>query len=82
VVDGVVHYCVPNMPGAVPHTSTFALTHVTALYAEEICGRGVVDAVRRNPALARGVNTWDGHCTVAPVAELAGLPYRDIATLV
>jgi alanine dehydrogenase len=81
VVDGVVHYCVPNMPGAVPHTSTFALTHVTALYAEEICARGVVGAIRANPALARGVNTWDGHCTYAPVAELAGLPYRGIETL-
>jgi alanine dehydrogenase len=81
VVDGVVHYCVPNMPGAVPHTSTFALTHVTALYAEEICERGVEGAVRANPALAKGVNTWDGHCTVEAVASATGLPYRNLSTL-
>jgi alanine dehydrogenase len=75
VVDGVVHYCVPNMPGAVPYTSTFALTNVTSRVAEVICGLGVEEAVRRNPAIAKGVNTWDGKCTYAPVAHSANVPY-------
>jgi alanine dehydrogenase len=75
VVDGVVHYCVPNMPGAVPYTSTLALTNVTALFAELICARGVERALSENPALAKGVNTWDGRCTYAPVAQAVGVPY-------
>jgi len=78
VVDGVVHYCVPNMPGAVPYTSTLALTNVTALYAELICDRGVEAAVREHAALAKGVNTWDGRCTYAPVAQAVGLPYAPL----
>jgi alanine dehydrogenase len=79
VVDGVVHYCVANMPGAVPYTSTLALTNVTALYAEEICALGVEEAVRSNQALARGVNTWDGKCTHAAVATAAGVPFTPLA---
>ncbi len=75
VVDGVVHYCVPNMPGAVPYTSTLALTNVTALYAERICARGVAQAVAEDPSLAKGVNTWDGRCTYEPVAKAVGVPY-------
>jgi len=75
VVDGVVHYCVANMPGAVPYTSTLALTNVTALYADEICALGVEQAVRANAALARGVNTWDGACVHRAVAEAAGVPF-------
>jgi alanine dehydrogenase len=82
VVDGVVHYCVPNMPGAVPYTSTFALTNVTARVAELICGLGVEEAIRRNPAIAKGVNTWDGRCTYAPVAHATGVAYAPLDTLV
>jgi alanine dehydrogenase len=78
VVDGVVHYCVANMPGAVPYTSTLALTDVTALYAEEICALGVEEAVRTNQALARGVNTWDGKCTHAAVATAAAVPFTPL----
>jgi alanine dehydrogenase len=81
VVDGVVHYCVPNMPGAVPYTSTFALTNVTARVAEVICGLGIEEAVRRNAAIAKGVNTWDGECTYAPVAHTAGVPYAPLESL-
>jgi alanine dehydrogenase len=79
MVDGVVHYCVANMPGAVPYTSTLALTNVTALYAEEICVLGAEEAVRTNQALARGVNTWDGKCTHAAVATAAGVPFTPLA---
>jgi alanine dehydrogenase len=78
VVDGVVHYCVPNMPGAVPYTSTHALTNVTALYAQSICELGVERAVAAYPALAKGVNTWDGRCTYQPVAEAVGVPYSPL----
>ena len=78
VVDGVVHYCVPNMPGAVPYTSTLALTNVTALYASQIVARGVELAIDTSPALALGVNTWDGRCTYQPVAEAVGLPYTPL----
>jgi alanine dehydrogenase len=78
VVDGVVHYCVANMPGAVPYTSTLALTNVTALYADEIARVGVEQAVQQNAALARGVNTWDRRCTHAAVAAAAGVPYTPL----
>ncbi len=81
VVDGVVHYCVPNMPGAVPYTSTFALTNVTSRVAEQICSLGPEEAARRNPAIARGVNTWDGRCTYAPVAHSAHVPYVALESL-
>ena len=79
VVDGVVHYCVPNMPGAVPYTSTLALTNVTALFARIIAGRGIERAIDENPALEKGVNTWDGRCVYAPVAEAVGLPHTPLA---
>lgn len=79
VVDGVVHYCVPNMPGAVPYTSTLALTSVTALFAERICELGVTGALASHPELKRGVNTWDGRCTYEPVASAIGVPYAPLA---
>ena len=81
VVDGVVHYCVPNMPGAVPQTSTFALTNVTSRVVQFIADRGIERAVRENAAVAAGVNTWDGHCTVAPVADAVGIEYRPLSDL-
>jgi alanine dehydrogenase len=74
-VHGVVHYCVPNMPGAVPQTSTWALTNVTIPYALKIAELGLVAAVRSDPALARGVNTYGGQVTCAPVAAAHGLAY-------
>ncbi|RJK93187.1 alanine dehydrogenase [Vallicoccus soli] len=72
-VHGSLFYCVANMPGAVPHTSTYALTNVTLPYAVELADRGWRDAVRRDPALAKGVNTVDGQVAYGPVAEAHGL---------
>ena len=63
VVDGVMHYCVANMPGAVPITSTKALTNATLPYVEAIADHGLAGAVARDPALARGVNVIDGKVT-------------------
>jgi alanine dehydrogenase len=77
-VDGVVHYCVANMPGAVPITSTRALTNVTLPYVEEIADHGVLDAIRRDPELARGVDVVGGRITYEAVAEAHGLEYTPL----
>lgn len=77
-LHGVIHYCVPNMPGAVSMTSTFALTNVTLAYAERIARDGVVNAVKASPALALGVNCWDGACTYKAVAEGVGVEYTPL----
>jgi alanine dehydrogenase len=74
-----VFYCVANMPGAVPRTSTYALTNVTLPYVVELANRGWRDAVRADPALARGLNTYDGLVTYGPVAEAHGLPAHELA---
>jgi alanine dehydrogenase len=74
-VHGVVHYCVGNMPGAVPRTSTYALTNVTLPYVLAIANAGVEDAVRSDPALAAGVNVLEGQVTNAGVAEAHGLSF-------
>ena len=73
-VHDSVFYCVANMPGAVPHTSTYALTNVTLPYAVELANRGWRDALRADPALALGLNTFDGEITYGPVAEAHGMP--------
>jgi len=75
-VHGVVHYGVPNMPGAVPRTSTFALTNTTLSYVEELASRGVPGALRRDPALARGLNVWEGEIACRGVAESLELPFH------
>ena len=72
VVSGVVHYGVANMPALVPRTSTFALTNATLPYALELAGRGVTAAMRRNPALAKGVNVWRGKIVHPAVAHALG----------
>ncbi len=72
-VHDAVFYCVANMPGAVPHTSTYALTNVTLPYAVELANRGWRDALRADRALALGLNTHDGVVTYGPVAEAHGL---------
>jgi alanine dehydrogenase len=77
-VDGIVHYCVANMPGAVPATSTFALTNVTLPYVEAIADHGVREAVARDRALARGVNIVDGKLTYQAVADAHGLDYSPL----
>ena len=68
-----VFYCVANMPGAVPHTSTYALTNVTLPYAVELANHGWRTALKADPALALGLNTYDGHVTYGPVAEAHGV---------
>ncbi|MGB7985334.1 MAG: NAD(P)-dependent oxidoreductase, partial [Terracidiphilus sp.] len=69
LVDGVVHYCVTNMPGAVPYTSTLALTHSTFPYLLRIANLGAREALRRDEGLAEGLNTWMGALTCRGVAE-------------
>jgi alanine dehydrogenase len=78
MVDGIVHYCVSNMPGAVPITSTAALTNVTLPYVEQIADHGVREAVAQSPALARGVNVFEGKLTYEAVAEAHGLEYSPL----
>jgi alanine dehydrogenase len=75
VVEDVIHYCVANMPGAVPITSTKALTNATLPYVEAIANHGLADAVARDPALARGVNVLGGKVTYEAVAEAHDLEY-------
>ena len=77
-VEGVTHYCVANMPGAVPITSTKALTNATLPYVEAIADHGLAEAVARDPALARGVNVLDGQVTYEAVADAHGLDYRPL----
>ena len=77
-VDGIVHYCVANMPGAVPITSTRALTNVTLPYVEELADHGVLEAIRREPALAKGVNVIDGKITYHAVADAHGLEHTPL----
>src|SRR5262245_55802707 len=78
VVDGVTHYCVANMPGAVPITSTKALTNVTLPYVEAIADHGLREAVARDPALARGVNVLDGKVTYEAVADAHGFDFHPL----
>ena len=80
-VHGVVHYCVPNMPGAVSATSTWALTNVTIDYARKIADVGLARAVIDDPALAKGVNTLGGHVTYSAVALAHKLPYKPLSAL-
>jgi alanine dehydrogenase len=78
VIDGVIHYCVTNMPGGVPITSTMALTNATLPYVEAIADRGLRRAVLADPALARGVNVLGGKVTYDAVAAAHGLEYTPL----
>lgn len=80
-VDGVVHYCVPNMPGAVSQTSTWALTNTTMGYALRIADLGLEAAVRADRVLAKGINTYGGHVVYEPVAHAHGLTFTPLASL-
>src|SRR5580658_9246843 len=80
-VDGVIHYCVSNMPAAVPHTSTFALNNATFPYLFELASRGLKAACAHSNAISEGVNTYRGHVTYRAVAESQGLPYTDLRSL-
>ncbi|HVP49459.1 MAG TPA: alanine dehydrogenase [Bryobacteraceae bacterium] len=78
-VDDVLHYCVSNMPAAVPHTSTFALTNSTFPYLLELANKGLERACDQHPALREGVNTHKGYVTHAGVAESQGRAWKDMA---
>jgi alanine dehydrogenase len=77
-VEGVIHYCVANMPGAVPITSTRALTNVTLAYVEQLAELGPIGSITANPELARGVNTIGGKLTYEAVAEAHGREYTPL----
>ena len=81
IEEGVVHYCVANIPGAVARTSTLALTSATLPYLLRVAEHGVKGAAVLDPALAKGLSTLDGHLVYAPVADAHGLPYTDPASL-
>jgi alanine dehydrogenase len=78
-VDGVLHYCVSNMPAAVPHTSTFALTNATFPYLLDLANHGLEGACERHAALREGVNTYNGYVTHAGVAASQGRTVRELA---
>ncbi|MDP1805499.1 MAG: hypothetical protein Q8K72_10065, partial [Acidimicrobiales bacterium] len=81
-VHDSVFYCVANMPGAVPHTSTYALTNATLPYVLRLANLGWADALAADAALAQGLSTHEGALTNLQVAHDLGLPYSDAATLV
>jgi alanine dehydrogenase len=82
VVHDVVHYCVGNMPGAVPHTSTYALTNATMPYVVALADHGLEEAVRLDPALAKGVNVYKGQVVYEPVAEAHGMASVPLDSLI
>ena len=81
VVDGVVHYCVSNMPAAVPHTSTFGLTNATFPYVLQLASKGLEKACADSLAICEGVNTYDGHITYAAVAESQNRAWEPLRSL-
>lgn len=80
-VDGIIHYCVTNMPGAMPMTSTLALTNATLPYLLKIASRGWRAACRQRPAIAKGVNIVEGRIVSEPVADAFDLPYENLDTI-
>jgi alanine dehydrogenase len=80
--EGVLHYCVANMPGAVPRTSTFALTNATLPYALRLANRGFLDAISFDPGLKEGVNTYAGKMTYKAVADDQGLEYTPLEEMI
>jgi alanine dehydrogenase len=81
IEEGVVHYCVSNMPGAVPQTSTYALTNATLAYALAVAEQGWARAAAADPALAAGVNVALGKLTHKAVADAHGLPWTSLANV-
>jgi alanine dehydrogenase len=81
VVDGVIHYCVSNMPAAVPHTSTFALNNATFPYLLDLANRGLAGACTHSAAICEGLNTYKGHVTYPAVAQSQGREWRDPRSL-
>jgi alanine dehydrogenase len=80
-VDGVLHYCVSNMPAAVPQTSTFGLTNATLPYLLELADKGLEGACDTHPAICEGVNTFQGHITYPAVAESQNREWKELATV-
>jgi len=78
---GVMHYAVANMPGAVPRTSTFALTNVTMPYALKIANKGCLTAIREDTALAKGLNVYDGNVTHPVIADALGYKYKALTEI-
>ncbi len=76
-IEGIIHYCVANMPGAVPFTSTIALTNATSPYLFKLANLGVLEALKRDPHLLNGLNTYKGHITHQGVAEAFGLDHKE-----
>jgi len=81
VVDDVIHYCVTNMPAAVPHTSTFGLTNATFPYLAQLCNKGLERACEENLALREGVNTYGGYITYPGVAESQGVGWKELTAV-
>jgi alanine dehydrogenase len=81
-VEGVLHYCVANMPGAVPRTSTFALTNATLPYALKLANKGFIDAINSDPGLKAGVNTYAGRLTYEAVATAQELEYTPLDEII
>ena len=81
-VDGVIHYCVGNMPGAVPRTATIALTNATLKYGLEIAGKGLEKACQENPVIYSAVNTYQGFCTCKNVADSFGIEGKEIREMI
>jgi alanine dehydrogenase len=82
VEDGVIHYCVTNMPGMYPRTSAIALSNATLPYALKLANRGIVGAVQSDECLAKGVNTYNKYCTNEPTATSLGLEYTPLSKLI
>ena len=78
VEDGIIHYCVANIPGAVPNTSTLALTNATLRYALALADKGWQQACKDDPALAKGLNIVEGKVVFKAVADVFGVPYQPI----
>ena len=82
IIDGVIQYCVSNIPGIVPRTSTQALCNATLPYALRLANQGFVKAIKGDEALAKGVNTFNGHLTSEPVSRALGIPYTPLDKIV
>ena len=81
-INGVIHYCVPNMPGVVSRTSTYALTNATLRYACQIANLGLEEALVQNPLLQKGVNVYNGQVCYEPVAQDLGHSYVPLKDLI
>ena len=78
LIDGVIHYCVANMPGAVPRTSTYALNNATLPYIVRLANQGILPAIASDPALKKGINTYQHQITYPSVAQAFGLEHTDL----